>query len=98
MVTEASFDEESQSTVSKKLAFKTSSGGYLTADKLGILSAKAMAMGPQQTFTATKLETGLWSLQTVWEKYLTVEKDEGSLSGFTVRADSDDIGFSQSFV
>lgn len=86
------------STTTKKVAFKTSNGTYLTADKLGTLSAKATAVGPQQTFTITVLDNGYWSVETVWDKYLTVEKDDGSLSGFTARADGDSVGFQQSFV
>jgi hypothetical protein len=85
-------------TTTKKVAFKTSNGTYLTADKLGTLSAKATAVGPQQTFTLTVLDNGYWSVETVWDKYLTVEKDDGSLSGFTPRADGDSVGFQQSFV
>ena len=46
------------STTTKKVAFKTSNGTYLTADKLGTLSAKATAVGPQQTFTITVLDNG----------------------------------------
>lgn len=101
VVAPASFDapaNETASSTSKKIAFKTSTGTYLTADKLGTLSAKATAVGPQQTFTVTMLDNGYWSVETVWDKYLTVEKDDGSLSGFTVRADSDSVGFQQSFV
>lgn len=100
VVTEASFDQDATGTngALKKLALKTSAGGYLTADKLGGLNAKPMAMGPQQTFTATRLASGLWALQTAWDKYLTIEKDDSTLSGYTARADAEDVGNAQTFV
>lgn len=97
-MTPASFDENSEvESSSKKIALKTSSGCYLSADKLGIMTAKATAIGPQQTFTLTPLENGVWSIQTVWEKFVAIEKDDSSLSGYTARADADAIGFCETF-
>lgn len=100
VVTPVSFSDEGNSEAeptARKIALKTSSGGYLTAGKIGVLSAKATAVGPQQTFTLTPLGNGTWSIQTVWENFVAIQKDDSSLSGFTARADAEEVGFCESF-
>lgn len=117
VITAASFDNltdnssepDATGSLQKKIALKTSSGGYLTADKLGILSARATAVGPQQTFTLTVMETGFWSIETVWGKFVAIEKEKVNSNSsssskvnlgpaLVARADADEVGYSQSFV
>ena len=69
------------------VVFKSAYGKYLTADKFGLVSATAEAIGPQQEWTPILRDEGL-ALQSKYEKFLKFEDDRN-----TVRADSESAGF-----
>ena len=73
------------------IVFKSAHGKYLSADKFGLVTATAEAVGPQQEWTPVFRDEGL-ALQSKYEKFLKFEDERNS-----VRADSEAAGFCEIF-
>lgn len=65
---------------------------YLSTDKIGFLSADREAISPEEWFlcVASPDTNGLFSVQTVREKFLTTTSDEKQVE---IRGDADAISF-----
>jgi protein FRG1 len=71
--------------------FKSAYGRYLSADRYGLVSATAEAIGPQQEWVPVLRDDGL-ALQSKYDKFLGFEDERNS-----VRADSESAGFREVF-
>lgn len=71
--------------------FKSAYGRYLSADRFGLVSATAEAIGPQQEWVPVLRDDGL-ALQSKYDKFLAFEDERNS-----VRADSESAGFREVF-
>ena len=77
-------------------SFKGHHGKYLGCDKYGILSAVREAANEEDAFSITACPEGpgFFALQTVGDKFLSVDEDRASPE---VRGDADVIGFTTTF-
>ncbi|KAL7271248.1 hypothetical protein RUND412_006016 [Rhizina undulata] len=83
----------------EKYSFKSHHGRYLSCDKFGVLSATREAISSEEEFVPLKSElgSGRWALQTVRDKFLSV--DEVSQGGSVeIRGDADSVGYKETFV
>ncbi|KAK9708712.1 hypothetical protein K7432_009474 [Basidiobolus ranarum] len=76
---------------SEGFTFKSSTGKYLSCDKVGVLSIDSEAVGPQESWTPILREDGV-AFQNVHGKYLSIEESSGKLRG-----DAEDIRFCEVF-
>ncbi|KAF9983368.1 hypothetical protein BGZ75_005164 [Mortierella antarctica] len=89
---------------SDRLTLKAFNGRYLSSDKFGIVSADTEAIGMQEEWTAVIKadEEGGIALQSHYGKFLSVDEvaaveGRGTTTGFQIRADSEVIGFCETF-
>ncbi|KAG0202873.1 hypothetical protein BGX28_004749 [Mortierella sp. GBA30] len=91
---------------SDRLTLKTFNGRYLSSDKFGIVSADSEAIGMQEEWTAIIKpgEEGGICLQSHYGKFLSVDevaavegRGSTTTTGFQIRADSDVIGYCETF-
>ncbi|KAG0237725.1 hypothetical protein BGW42_000131 [Actinomortierella wolfii] len=85
---------------SDRFSLKTHANKYLSSDKFGVVTATAEAIGMQEEWTIVLRDDGL-ALQNHYGKFLSVDEvastSASSSSKFQIRADSDVIGFCESF-
>ena len=73
----------------------TGEGKFLSCDAHGLVSADREARGPQEEWTPIVLPDGMVAFKSVYEKYLSVDEVAGG--AWTLRGDSEDIGFRERF-
>ena len=79
-----------------RFAFKGHHSKYLCVDKFGLLSATKEAISPEEEITPIKSQTtGLWSLQTVRDKFISAEEVPGK--DVVIRGDAETIGFGENW-
>ncbi|KAF7727528.1 hypothetical protein EC973_007429 [Apophysomyces ossiformis] len=74
--------------------FKSCHGKYLSSDKVGVVSCDREAIGGAEEWRPTLTDAG-YAFQNTHNKFLMVDEIAGG--GFKLRADSDDVGFCETF-
>ncbi|CAO3615081.1 unnamed protein product [Cunninghamella blakesleeana] len=77
-----------------RFTFKSFAGKYLSSDKVGVTKCDREAISLTEEWEPMITEAGV-VFQNAYQKYLMV--DEVANGGFKIRADSDDIGFCETF-
>lgn len=94
VLTRLNFDQrihsEEKEAQSMQFSIKSCQGRYLSADKSGVLEARATSVGPNEIFTIEKVKTR-WYIKSHHSKYISIVESESEKSGYEARADNESI-------
>ncbi|KAG2226907.1 hypothetical protein INT45_010186, partial [Circinella minor] len=79
---------------SNTFTFKSSNGKYLSSDKIGVVSVDREAISGLEEWEPTLTDAG-FAFKNTHGKFLMVDEIAGG--GFKIRADSEDVGFCETF-